>query len=220
MSATEELRIVISTQSKGQGAQQTSKGLRSIADAAKFAVGAFAALKGAQAAVDFVKQGAAVQRQANALDNLAKSAGTSGAAITQSIQRASDYTIDRMTAMEAASKAMIMGVAESPEQFERLTKVATTLGRAMGQDATKSIDDFVIAAFGQDSRGFYHVLEPVCQTHRSEVNRCEPVLQSEPLALRRAVNIRAEQVQVAGIRDYRNFLCRHSRADDTFFHAG
>lgn len=97
-------------------------------------------------AVEFVKLGAAVQRQTTALDSLAMSAGTSGQEITQAIRSASGFTIDRMTAMSAANKAMMLDVAKTPEQFERLTKVAVKLGRAMGVDAAKSIDDFVIAA--------------------------------------------------------------------------
>lgn len=97
-------------------------------------------------AVELAKAGAASLRQSKALDNLAKAAGTSGGAIVSAIQEASDFTIDKMTAMSAANKAMLLDVAKTPEQFEKLTKVATTLGRAMGLDAAKSIDDFVTAA--------------------------------------------------------------------------
>lgn len=97
-------------------------------------------------AVELAKAGAASLRQGKALDNLAKSAGTSGKEIVTAIQGASDFTIDKMTAMSAANKAMLLDVAKSPAQFEKLTKVAVSLGRAMGQDAAKSIDDFVTAA--------------------------------------------------------------------------
>lgn len=97
-------------------------------------------------ALQFAEMGAAANRQATALNNLAREAGTTGDAIMAAIQKASGYTIDRMTAMSAANKAMMLDVAETPDQFERLTKVAVALGRAMGQDAAKSIDDFVVAA--------------------------------------------------------------------------
>jgi hypothetical protein len=112
---------------------------------------AFAAMKTAQVVIDLAKMGAAAQRQSTALDNLADAAGTSGDAIVKSIQQASNFTIDRMTAMQAANRAMVMDVAQTPEQFAKLTKVATALGRAMGQDAAKSIDDFVTAA-GRQSK--------------------------------------------------------------------
>ncbi len=102
--------------------------------------------------MEITQLGAAAQRQAAALDNLAIAAGESGDEITSAIREASDFTIDRMTAMEAANKAMIMQVADSPEEFERLARVATGLGRAMGQDAAKSIDDFVVAAARQSKQ--------------------------------------------------------------------
>lgn len=99
-----------------------------------------------QMAVELVKLGAAAERQANALDSMAKSFGTSGDAIVESIQRASGFTIDSMTAMQAANRAMLLDVAKAPNEFERLTKVAVRLGRVMGLDATQSINDFVTAA--------------------------------------------------------------------------
>lgn len=151
MSEEQALRITITTRKTGQGDKEATKGLDGLKKAATLAVGALAALKGAQQAVDFVKFGASVQRQSMALDNLARSAGTSGAAIVSAIQGASDFTIDRMAAMESANKAMLLQVAQTPDQFERLTTVAVALGRAMGQDATKSIDDFVTAA-GRQSK--------------------------------------------------------------------
>ncbi len=97
-------------------------------------------------AVEMVKLGAAVERQGNALDNMARSFGTTGDAIVAAIQEASGYTIDSMTAMQAANRAMMLDVAKAPDEFERLTEVATRLGRVMGLDATQSINDFVTAA--------------------------------------------------------------------------
>jgi hypothetical protein len=144
--ANETLKIIIQSQTKGTGAKDAEKDVSSLTKAAKFAAGAFAAMKTAQAAIDFVKFGAQVQRQADALSGLARSAGTSSDAIVGAIQEASNFTIDRMTAMEVANRAMLMGVAKSPEEFSRLTSAAVKLGRVMGQDATKSIDDFVTAA--------------------------------------------------------------------------
>lgn len=138
--------VIQSTDKSSKSTDSASKGLDKLKKAANFAVGAFAALKAAQGAVDFIKTGAAINRQAKSLDSLAKSAGTSGKEIVSAIQGASDHTIDRMTAMSAANKAMMLDVAKSPEAFSRLAKVATALGRAMGQDAATSIEDFTVAA--------------------------------------------------------------------------
>jgi len=149
MSATERLRIILSTEKQGQGDKQTSKGLESITKAAKFVAGAFAAIKSAEVIVDFAKVGAEARRQAGSLDNLAESVGTSGEEIIAAMQEASDLTVDRMSAMSAANKALVMDVAKTPDEFAKMTKVATALGRAMGQDAAKSIDDFTTAAARQ-----------------------------------------------------------------------
>jgi len=101
--------------------------------------------------IELAKFGAEVEQQKIATNALAESFGTSGNAIVSAIQEASQYTISQMGAMQSANRAMILDVANTPEMFARLTKVATTLGKAMGQDAAKSIDDFVVAA-GRQSK--------------------------------------------------------------------
>lgn len=107
--------------------------------------------KYAQKGLDFVKLGAQTQRTGAAFDSLAKAAGTTGDAIIGAIGSASNFTIDKMSAMQIANKALVMDVARTPEQFSELTEVATALGRAMGQDATKSIEDFIVAS-GRQSK--------------------------------------------------------------------
>lgn len=149
MAGSTEFKVNITIQAKDKSSPQTKKtasGFDKLTKSVTQMAAAFGALKAAQAAVDFAKFGAGVKRQQTALDGLAKSAGTSGKEIVSAIQGASNFTIDRMTAMEAANKAMMLDVAKSPEVFERLTKVATSLGRAMGQDAATSISDFTVAA--------------------------------------------------------------------------
>lgn len=181
--ATEELQIIIKSKAQGDGAKKTKDSLEGLKKAAAFAASAFAVLKTAQAALDFVAFGAGVQRQTMALDGLAKSAGSSAAEITSAIQGASDFTIDRMTAMSAASKAMMLDVAKTPEKFEQLTKVATSLGRAMGQDAAKSIDDFVVAAGRQsmqiaDNLGLTIKAEQAYARYAKENNKLASALTS------------------------------------------
>lgn len=118
-------------------------------------LGASAAMGAAEGIKDFTIQSLqaanAADRLGKATDVLGQRFGTSGAAITQSIQQASGYTIDQMAAMQAANQAMLLGVAKSPQEFERLTKVAVSLGRAMGQDSAKSIEDLT-TGIGRQSR--------------------------------------------------------------------
>jgi hypothetical protein len=144
------VNIIVTTKDKTSGpAKKAAKGMDGLQRAVKMVGTAFAVLKMARVVTDLGKLGASAKRQANALNNLAQEAGTSGDAITKAIQQASNFTIDKMSAMQAANRAMVMDVAQTPEEFERLTKVAVSLGRAMGVDATKSIDDFVTASARQ-----------------------------------------------------------------------
>lgn len=101
--------------------------------------------------VESLQAGMAAERLGTATDNMAASFGASGEAITDSIQRASQYTINQMDAMGAANQAMLLGVAKSPAEFDKLTRIAVSLGRAMGQDATKSIGDMTIG-LGRQSK--------------------------------------------------------------------
>jgi len=146
---TERLRIILETKKAGSGDAQAKRGIDQLKKSVLALGAALGVAKLAKGAAELTKLGAAAERQKASLAGLASSVGQSGAKITDAIQSASDHTINRMDAMAAANKALMMDVAKSPDDFERLTKVATALGRAMGQDATKSMDDFVTAAARQ-----------------------------------------------------------------------
>ena len=149
--ANDTLKIIVETIHKGDGAKKASEEISGLQKAIKLAVGAMAAMKTAQAAVDFIEMGAGVNRQRKALDGLAKDAGTTSDAIIKAMQEASGYTVDSMSAMGAASRAMLLDVADTPEEFERITIIAKALGQAMGVDAVTSINDFISAA-GRQSK--------------------------------------------------------------------
>ncbi len=146
------VNILIKAKDSTSGpSKKAAKGLDSLANKAKLVAAGYLALKAAQKSIEFVKFGARVDRAATALDNLAKGAGTSGDAIIKSIQEASGFTIDRMSAMEAANKALLLEVVKTPEEFSELTRNAVLLGRAMGIDAAASVDKFTRAA-GRQSK--------------------------------------------------------------------
>lgn len=149
-----EYTVNITIKSKDQTSKPATKAKKSIVNlknALKVAAAAMVVLKVAQKSIEFVKFGAKVDRAATALDNLAKESGTTGKAIIKSIQTASGFTIDRMSAMEAANKALLLEVVKTPEEFAALTKNAVLLGRAMGEDAATSVDKFTRAA-GRQSK--------------------------------------------------------------------
>jgi hypothetical protein len=85
------------------------------------------------------------ERLGRANEAMAKTIGESSASIVESIQESSNFTISRQDAMLASNKAMLFGLVQNKEQMAELTKIAITLGAAMGQDATKSLDDLTTA---------------------------------------------------------------------------
>jgi hypothetical protein len=183
--ATDTLKVIIDSQAKGDGAAKAKRGLGGLEKAAKLAAGAFALMKAAQVAVDFVKFGANLQRQTASLEGLAQAAGTSGDAIVEAMQRSSDFTIDRMSAMQVSNRALMMDVAKTPAEFERLTAVARRLGQAMGMDATTSIDDFITAAGRQsmmiaDNLGLTVRRNPGRGRQARAVERSSPGHESRP----------------------------------------
>jgi len=93
---------------------------------------------------------AAAERLGRATNAMAGEFDTTGSAIVKSIQEASGYTISKMDAMAAANKAMMFGIVSDKGDFAELAKIAVTLGNAMGQSATKSLDD-LSTALGRNS---------------------------------------------------------------------
>jgi hypothetical protein len=101
--------------------------------------------------VDSYNAAASAERLGTATDTLGKRFGVSGEQIVASIKKASNGTISEIDAMKAANQAMLLNVVQSEEQFGQLAEMAVVLGRAMGQDATKSIEDITVG-IGRQSR--------------------------------------------------------------------
>ncbi|MGE0363374.1 MAG: hypothetical protein AB7R67_21860 [Vicinamibacterales bacterium] len=66
------------------------------------------------------------------------------------IRVATQGLVTDMDAMQASNKATLLGLGLSDERMGELAKTAAVLGRAMGQGATKSLDD-LITALGRSS---------------------------------------------------------------------
>lgn len=66
------------------------------------------------------------------------------------IRRSTGGLVTDMEAMQAANKAMLLDLGLTDAQMGDLAATAVTLGRAMGQDANKSLDD-LITALGRSS---------------------------------------------------------------------
>lgn len=85
-----------------------------------------------------------VQRLESSLAGLAGGADRASEYIT-AVQNASAGTIPKLVAMQVSARAMTLGVADSADKMERLTRVAITLGRAQGLTAQRAVEDLTVA---------------------------------------------------------------------------
>lgn len=149
--ADSKLNILINAKNNASGALNEVKselgGLEQaagIASKAAIAVGiAMAAMKGAQVAWELGEASAGTMRLATAFQSLATQAGQSGDAILSAMKAASRGTIDDTSLMAAANRAMLLGVADSAEEFTKLLEVASARGKAMGLSTAQAFSDLV-----------------------------------------------------------------------------
>lgn len=85
-----------------------------------------------QAMMDASKAAGELERLETGMDNLAAKYGSSSKDILSSIQSVTQGTLDNKTIMQQANNAMLLGVADSAEEFSTLAKIAMVRGRAMG----------------------------------------------------------------------------------------
>lgn len=109
-----------------------------------FAAAIVAVFKAAQQAVSDLR----IERS---FFRLASGAQQSGNDILAAMKKASRGAVDDLTLMQQANLAMQLGVAKTPEEFEKLTRSAIALGAAVGRGPVEAINDLVVAA-GRRSR--------------------------------------------------------------------
>jgi hypothetical protein len=63
---------------------------------------------------------------------------------TKAVEAAAGGAISRLTATENAARLFGMGLAKTSEEAAELTKIAITLGKVTGRDATKAFEDFTL----------------------------------------------------------------------------
>lgn len=100
----------------------------------------------AQTAAD----GAKLSGVSQSFDQLTKSVGESGAAMLDATRKGSQGLIKDLDLIQASNKAILLGLPVTASEMGKLAQTATVLGRAMGQDATQSMDD-LITALGRSS---------------------------------------------------------------------
>lgn len=144
------------TQSTQNAATSTSF-LESKAIALGSAIGSFlgniayqAVSKLASAFVSAAQDGARFSAISGSFERLSASIGETGDVMLKVTRSATKGLISDLDIMQSSNKAMLLGLPVTAREMGTLSKAAVTLGRAMGQDATKSLDD-LITALGRSS---------------------------------------------------------------------
>jgi len=92
---------------------------------------------------DAAKEGAAFQRMEDASASLARSLDADMSEIMDALREASLGMVSDFDLMQAASRAMMLGVSADSEQLAQLMEVAALRGRAMGISTTQAFNDIV-----------------------------------------------------------------------------
>ena len=138
------------TSKVGQGATGLVGTLRAV-PAQLASVGAALAVvtAGATAFWATVERGGKVSAMRQSFEALSGGSEQARARI-DAIRKSTGGLVTDMEAMQAANKAMLLDLGLTDTQMGDLAATATVLGRAMGQDANKSLDD-LITALGRSS---------------------------------------------------------------------
>ncbi|MBX7185026.1 MAG: hypothetical protein K1Y01_07760 [Vicinamibacteria bacterium] len=99
---------------------------------------------------ELLARGGEVRGIDSAFSNLSESIGLTKESMLATSREASKGLISDLDLMAAGNKALLLGLPVTADSFGTMAKAATTLGRAMGQDAKKSFDD-LITALGRSS---------------------------------------------------------------------
>lgn len=129
-------QVKVDLSSLEQTVQSVDKRMASMASgfnaAAAFAGVTAGLVAFAAAAKEASEAAGEVERLGVGFQNLAAQHGESSQRILESLQAVTQGTLDNKTIMQQANNAMLLGVADTAEEFETLAKIAMTRGRAMG----------------------------------------------------------------------------------------
>jgi hypothetical protein len=95
-------------------------------------------------------EGARMSELERSFTRLTGSVGEMDSAMLKAARQGTRGLVADMELMQAANKAILLGLPVTAKEMRTLASTAVTLGKAMGQDATKSLDD-LITALGRSS---------------------------------------------------------------------
>jgi len=96
------------------------------------------------AANEAAHSAALFERLEHSTNSLGAQYGLSSGEIISAVDRIAQGTLSNTTILEQANKAMLLGVANSTEEFETLTKIAIDRGRAMGISMEHAFNSIVL----------------------------------------------------------------------------
>lgn len=152
--ASERLDILINAKNNSSSAFQQVrnelKGLDSAAATAAKGIGGLATAAGVAGVVALTGLAAEAARTALAFNSLeasfqtlASQAGGSGDAMLAALRKASQGMIADADLIQAANRAMLLGVADTAEEMATLMQIAAERGQAMGLSMTQAFDNIV-----------------------------------------------------------------------------
>lgn len=147
-------KIAEETKRVGQEAQKTGT---TMATAIGSAIGTFAGNLGSRALSAVTAELGRMWEASQRLEGvqfsyrkLTAEIGADSAEMLATVQRSTRGLVSELDIMQSSNKAMLLGLPVTSESMAQMAEAATRLGRAMGQDATKSLDD-LITALGRSS---------------------------------------------------------------------
>jgi sulfopyruvate decarboxylase TPP-binding subunit len=98
----------------------------------------------------FIGQGVQLRGVEQSFQRLSAGVKVNSSDMLSALQTGTRGMVSNLDLMTQANKAMLLGLPVSAQSMGELAETATKLGKAMGQDATKSLDD-LITALGRSS---------------------------------------------------------------------
>jgi hypothetical protein len=162
--ADTKLRVLIETLYKGQGAKKAERGFKGLGAAANKAEGKISAAMGGMVAgaagvgaalfalkkgFDFAKEGAQLAKVEDTFESLSRSIGTSSSSMLRSLREATAGMVTDIELMSANSRFLSMGLADSADEAANLSRIAVTLGGAMGKEAGPAMEEFALLMANQ-----------------------------------------------------------------------
>lgn len=139
------------------GADKTGTAMDKLGKAATFAAGAWAAVQGASAALDWAKEADKLRGLEDAFQGFARAAGIDARDALKTLQDESRGQINRLDLLEGANNALALGAAKTRGQLGELVSGSQALARAFGLDAKKAFEDLVTGF----SRGSNQILDNI-----------------------------------------------------------